>query len=681
MDFLGHVVHDRYAIESLLGEGADATVYRAEDRRLGRRVAVKFLRPELRADPTFVARFEREARSAARLEHPGIVAVYDCGEYAGTYFLVLQYIAGRDLRARLRAAAPLPTEEALRIAAEVAEALGAAHARGVVHRDVKPANILLDERGRTHVTDFGIARLLDVPALTASRALVGTPHYLAPEQATGEAITPATDVYALGVVLFEMLTGRRPFQGDGFVPVVMQHITREPPPVETWNPRVPPAVSAIVARALAKAPPDRFADGNALAAALRAQERALRAGPPASASAADRPGPIGAPDHPAEHPPREVVASPETPGDSDAIASAPPDDAAPLAHTARLDLHSGRDSTPSEGSQASPEPPADAAQTPDAPPAGSGHAPWWATGLPLPARAAERPADVPAAGQRGARGARTARDRTILPLLLAVVAAVAVAVLLSGALVNGRGLLAARGSREPPPALTAIAIPTPEPAESDQAPEGEPAPSATAPATAPPAAPTATAVPPTATALPPTATRASTATPLPSPAPPEPTPPASAALVAASAPRQIVLDDDQFDGGFSAPRNYRGRTARWLYGALSPYGEMTGRFQLPGRPGAATLVLLGLDSENGPPTPIEIRLNDRVIYRGGNPLPKDDWRGPVANWGEARIPVPAGVLRPGENTLTFRNLAPVNNFNAPPYFMLDQAILLLGPGE
>ncbi|HLH24564.1 MAG TPA: protein kinase, partial [Chloroflexota bacterium] len=196
MDFQGEIVQGRYAVGEQLGEGGDATIYRAEDLRLGRDVALKFLRRELRADPTFVARFEREARSAARLDHPHIIPVYEYGEAAGTYYLVMQYLPGGDLRARLRDG-PLPVATAVRLAAEVAEALGAAHAKGIVHRDVKPANILLTEDEHAKVTDFGIAKMLDVPALTATAALLGTPHYLAPEQASGGAITPATDVYAL----------------------------------------------------------------------------------------------------------------------------------------------------------------------------------------------------------------------------------------------------------------------------------------------------------------------------------------------------------------------------------------------------------------------------------------------------------------------------------------------------
>jgi hypothetical protein len=137
----------------------------------------------------------------------------------------------------------------------------------------------------------------------------------------------------------------------------------------------------------------------------------------------------------------------------------------------------------------------------------------------------------------------------------------------------------------------------------------------------------------------------------------------------------MVLDDDAFQGGYSAPRNYRGRTARWLYGANSQYGQMTATFTLDGQPTAGKLVISGIDSENGGKTPIAILINDTVIYQGGNPLPKDDWRGPTAPWGTASFPIPAGVLKAGRNTLTFKNLSPTANFDAPPYFMLDQATI------
>jgi eukaryotic-like serine/threonine-protein kinase len=277
VDLRGRIIDSRYVIGALLGEGVDARVYCAMDRHLGRPVAIKLLRSELCGDPTLIERFEREARGAGRLGHPNVVGVYDYGWALGTCYLVMEYVRGGDLRAHLRAGVPWPPEVAIQLAAEVAEALGAAHARGLVHRDVKPANILLTEDGHAKLTDFGIAKVLDVPALTSNSELLGTPYYFAPEQASGAPVGPSTDVYALGVILYEMLAGRRPFEGKGLVQVAMQQLHQPPPPLVEYNPTVTPELGALVAQALAKDPAQRFADGAVFATALRAQARALNA--------------------------------------------------------------------------------------------------------------------------------------------------------------------------------------------------------------------------------------------------------------------------------------------------------------------------------------------------------------------------------------------------------------------
>ena len=268
MEWEGRTLRGRYLLEQVLGEGADAVVYRARDLLLARSVAVKILRPERCFDAAIVERFVREARGTARLDHPAIVPVYDYGEVDGVPFLVMQHVAGGDLRGRLAADPPLPMDDALRLAAEVAEALGVAHAAGIVHRDIKPSNILLTPEGHARLADFGIAKVLQAPALSQTGAVIGTAYYLAPEQAGAGPVTPATDVYALGVVLFEMLTGRRPFEGESFVAVALQHLREPPPPLSALNPAIPSEIEAVVLRALAKAPAARFPDGAALAAAL-----------------------------------------------------------------------------------------------------------------------------------------------------------------------------------------------------------------------------------------------------------------------------------------------------------------------------------------------------------------------------------------------------------------------------
>jgi serine/threonine-protein kinase len=359
MELQGQVVKDRYTVETLLGEGGDALVYRAADRHLRRTVAVKFLRPELRSDPTFVARFEREARSAGSLNHPHIVPVFDYGEALGTYFLVMEYVAGGDLRDRLQYGS-LAVPTAVRVATEVAQALGAAHALGIVHRDVKPANVLLTEDGHAKVTDFGIAKMLAVPQLTATAAIIGTPHYLAPEQATGDTVTPATDVYSLGVVLYELLAGRRPFEGESFIRVAMQHLNAPPPPLAELNPAVPSSLAAIVARALAKDPAARFADGAAFAAAL---SDLVAAPSPTSRVAAPGPAPVVGATAPAASPARPAASS-RQPSAARPRPSRPPAagarrlGTAPVsAHGAAVEQDAPRPAAPSSGPASGPADP------------------------------------------------------------------------------------------------------------------------------------------------------------------------------------------------------------------------------------------------------------------------------------------------------------------------------------
>jgi serine/threonine-protein kinase len=290
-------LNGRYVLRALVGQGTDALVYRAADPWLGRTVAVKLLRPERCGDATARARFEREARCAGSLSHPNILAVYDYGQALDTCYLVMEYVAGGDLRRHLEAAGFLTPRAAVQLAAEIAEALGAAHGRGIVHRDVKPANVLLTDDGHAKLGDFGIARLLQAPALTASATMLGTPHYLAPEVANAAAATPAADVYAVGVILFEMLLGRRPFDGETPVQVVMQQLLRRPP-LEELKRVVSAELALLVTRALAKEPGVRFPDGAALAAALRAEESTLAG---LTGFGAPRPS-ASAPDHPAHRP-------------------------------------------------------------------------------------------------------------------------------------------------------------------------------------------------------------------------------------------------------------------------------------------------------------------------------------------------------------------------------------------
>ena len=251
---VGDVFANRYEIERELARGGMADVYLATDRQLRRKVAVKVLFPEFARDPSFVERFRREAQNAASLNHPNICAVYDWGQERGTYYIVMEYVEGRSLRDIIRAEGQIPAVAAARIAAELADALAFAHRRGVIHRDVKPGNVLITGTGQVKLTDFGIAaNQFDAnQGLTQTGAVMGTATYFSPEQAQGHPVDGRSDVYALGVVLYEMLTGVPPFSGESPVAVAMKHVREVPPPMTVRVPDVPTQLQAIVNAALTK---------------------------------------------------------------------------------------------------------------------------------------------------------------------------------------------------------------------------------------------------------------------------------------------------------------------------------------------------------------------------------------------------------------------------------------------
>src|SRR5688500_4985007 len=266
------VFNGRYELHRRLGRGGMAEVFLARDLQLDRPVAVKVLFPEFANDPAFVARFRREAQAAANLNHPNIVSVFDWGQEHGTYFIVMEYVDGRTLAEILRADGPLPPERAVDVATDVAAALGAAHAAGVLHRDIKPGNILVAPSGRVKVADWGIGRAMDAAAeenLTQTGAVMGTATYFSPEQAQGLSLDPRSDLYSLGVVLYESLTGKPPFQGDRPVAIAYKHVQEQPRPPRSLNLDVPPELEAIVLQLLAKDPANRYASADALRDDLR----------------------------------------------------------------------------------------------------------------------------------------------------------------------------------------------------------------------------------------------------------------------------------------------------------------------------------------------------------------------------------------------------------------------------
>jgi serine/threonine-protein kinase len=282
MPAAGHVFADRYEIVEEIGRGGMASVYLARDRLLDRNVAVKVLSSAFSSDSTFVARFRREAQSAASLSHPHIVAVYDWGEEDGSYFIVMEYVAGRTLREVILTYGRLAAMEAARIAAEIADALSFAHRNGVVHRDVKPGNVLVTADGTVKVTDFGIARAEESDTLTKTGAVMGTATYFSPEQAQGLPLDGRSDVYALGVVLYEMVTGTAPFVAENAVSVAYKHVREAPNPPSHVVADVPGAIDRIVLTAMAKDPARRYPSADDLRADLLRFERGrpIVGGPP-----------------------------------------------------------------------------------------------------------------------------------------------------------------------------------------------------------------------------------------------------------------------------------------------------------------------------------------------------------------------------------------------------------------
>jgi len=258
-----------YRVESVIGRGGMAVVYRAEDTRLGRKVALKLLSPSLAQNEQFQQRFIRESRLAASLDHPNIVPIYEAGESGGHLFIAMRYVPGTDLKGLISHEAPLPPARVMRLFVQIGDALDAAHVLGLVHRDVKPGNILItsvtEHSGHAHpdhvyLTDFGLTKRTSSlsGSLTGTGHFLGTVDYVSPEQIQGAPVGPATDIYALGCVLYECLTGRLPFSRDDDAAVLWAHLVEHPPPVSAIRSELSPAVDAVVARAMAKAPEDRY---------------------------------------------------------------------------------------------------------------------------------------------------------------------------------------------------------------------------------------------------------------------------------------------------------------------------------------------------------------------------------------------------------------------------------------
>ncbi len=261
---IGRVFDERYEVIRKVGSGGMADVYLAKDRVLGRQVALKVLSAQFTNDREFIERFRREAAAAASLNHPNIVQVYDKGEAEGTYYIAMEYLPGRSLKDIILKYAPLDSELIVSVARQIVEALRYVHRRDIIHRDIKPQNIIIDDEGRVKVTDFGIARARGGASLTEVGTSIGTAHYISPEQAQGLPVEAASDLYSLGVVMYEMATGRLPFDGENSVGIAMQHVNDAPRPPSAFVPDIPENLEAVILRAMAKEPIARYLTAQAM---------------------------------------------------------------------------------------------------------------------------------------------------------------------------------------------------------------------------------------------------------------------------------------------------------------------------------------------------------------------------------------------------------------------------------
>jgi serine/threonine-protein kinase len=273
----GALVDGRYRILRRIGSGGMADVYAAEDTHLGREVALKVLHRRFAQDQEFVERFRREAKAAAGLSHPNVVGVFDRGEHEGTYYIAMECLTGRTLKEIVASEAPLSQQRVVDLGVQILHAAGFAHRHGVIHRDFKPHNVIVNEQGHAKVTDFGIARA-GASEMTETGSIMGTAHYLSPEQAQGHAVTAASDLYSIGVMLYEMLAGKLPFEGDSAVAIALKHLSEQPAPISQLRPDVHPALEAVVMAALAKDPAQRWQSADDFAEGLEAARSQIDAG-------------------------------------------------------------------------------------------------------------------------------------------------------------------------------------------------------------------------------------------------------------------------------------------------------------------------------------------------------------------------------------------------------------------
>ncbi len=294
----GTMVDERYRLDHKIGSGGMADVWLAEDTELDRNVAIKILHDRFAQDGEFVQRFQREAQSAAGLQHPNVVGIFDRGSFRDTYFIAMEYVDGPSLKDLVKGG--MGTKDAIDFTRQILKAARFAHRKGIIHRDLKPQNVLIDDEGRARVADFGIARGGENSDITATGSVMGTAQYLSPEQAQGKPTTPRSDIYSIGVILYEALTGRVPFEGDSAVAVALKQVSETPRRPSAIKPDIPPALDAVVMRALAKDPEARFTDADAFLKALDAAEKAPDTPRPQDTAAYAAVSPEGETDLPGE---------------------------------------------------------------------------------------------------------------------------------------------------------------------------------------------------------------------------------------------------------------------------------------------------------------------------------------------------------------------------------------------
>lgn len=581
------ILGKRYELGEPIGEGNFSITYRATDTVLGRDVAVKVLRDQYASHEAFATRFENEARAAARISHPNVVQVFDYGRDDGTIYIVMQYVPGPSLKDYIREEGPLTVEEAVGFGRQMLDGLAAIHAAGIVHRDVKPQNVLLTDTHQVKVTDFGIARLGGADAgLTEAGTAIGTAAYMAPEQASGGEITPSSDLYSAGVVLYEMLTGRLPFPGDNPVQVMYRHVNELPPPPRMINRAIPIALEAVILKSLAKAPADRYPNATAMRDALLN---------PSAAAAAIRP--------PATDPTERTAVA-------QAVAPAVGAGAPPI----------------------TPPPPARPVKS------GGGGGVW--------------PRIIPL---------------VVFLLLAGVITAIVLASrgddeTTPGAAVSPTTEATATATVEP--TATATAEPTVTPTattEPTQTPSPTPEPTQTP---TPEPTQTPTPEPPTPTPEPPTPT-----------VPPVPTVAFDTPFPLSVVPQRIfqgpsvTVNASELKGAYRRDdgRLY-GLPAAHLYGAESGFDSGAAAFQVTNAPSQYILVTItGMDDEQTAHVPMQLWLNDYLVWEGPSPFNNESWTDVAWLVGDL------GALEPGNNTLTIVNASPTGDVGKPPWLLITTA--------